>query len=195
MGDDLLRLLVHGLIFSLLFSVWSVAWIMVFMVLVVGGAMFAGLLGLFGGIVLGVAILLAVLGALNTVLSKYLWGISCTGRFVSQLGHGGLIFVLMFIVGLPSVLVSIMGPSMGVNGYLLVQIAVFVGYSVLDGYIARSVALFFEVGHRLEETKLPEGSRSARCPNCRATYVYAPTSVDSQGNVKCQNCGKEFKLP
>jgi hypothetical protein len=191
---DLLKVFVHGLAFSLLFNVWAVVWLISFILIMYMGVIIAGFLGMFSGIALAVALLLFVLGGLNSLLSKSLWGISCRNKGTSLIGQGAVIFGLMFCVGIPSLLLPVLLARLDTVSYFLTQLVLFVVYSIIDGYIARFVGLQFEVGQDQIAKELPEGSKRAGCPHCGATYAYVPSAIDSEGNVGCQNCGRRFKL-
>jgi transcription elongation factor Elf1 len=192
--SDLPKIFVHGLAFSLLFNVWAAVWLIAFILIMYMGVIIAGFLGMFGGIALGVALLLFVLGGLNALLSKSLWGISCRNKGTSLIGQGAVIFGLMFCIGIPSLLLPVLLTRLDTVSYILAQIVLFVVYSIIDGYMGRFVGLQFEVGQD-HVTELPEGSRRAKCPHCGATYAYLPSAIDSEENVSCQNCGRRFKLP
>ncbi len=124
-GFLLSRYFLHGFLFSIVFLLLVLGWAVVLIVLVAFGAII--------GLILGLILLLFIIGGLNTFLMKEIWGLSVKGDWKSLLVHGLILFLVLFIVSIPSFVVNAVFPS------IPIQIIVFIVYCFIDGYVARGV--------------------------------------------------------
>ena len=169
----------HGFLFSLLSF---------FVVLLF--AFLAGFLSFFGGIIgliLSFVLLCGMIGSVNIGLASALWEIKCKTETRSVFAQGGVIFLIllaMSVIFLPFTFLP----------YQIVLFLDFLVYPFVYGFVFRSIALQFEIGKKEENRPVSSGFQKGACPHCNAEYVYALSSRNSNSNVRCQNCSKEFKL-
>lgn len=86
---DLAKYFIHGVAFSLLFMVLSLAWAATFLVLL--------LLGSLIGLVIGIGLLMLVVGAVNTVITELLW-FHIKHTFWAIFLHGLALFVILLLI-------------------------------------------------------------------------------------------------
>jgi len=184
--NEIPRLLAHGFIYSLL----ALAIYFIFIIMLV---IFASIGG-FIGIIIALLVLAEMIGGVNIALADALWQIKCRPGQISLLGHGGLLFLFLFITGLMGFPLTTILAMMGFAFYIIGQLLYLLIFSLIDGFVCRFVALQFEIGTD-DERPLAEGYLSATCPHCNSRYSYSPSSIDEKGTVACQNCTHRFILP
>jgi len=128
-----LKYFFHGISFSILLLLLGFLWAFILGILVV--------LGYLIGLIIGFVLLLIFVGGINSFLSDFFWDISTSTDWKSLLGHGFILFIALFIVDIPAVLVNLYVPS------LVTSIAVFIIYAFISGFIARKVAAYWEQYH------------------------------------------------
>ena len=150
----LLKYFIHGLAFSLLYAILAIIWIFIFAFLVMIGALLGSLVGVLLGFILGFLVLFFFVGGLNTFLTRWIWSTSIRSDWPSLLIHGlGLFFALLF-ASLPMFFL------IGIPYSLVLSVALFVPYSLIDGFIAKNIAF------ALRENKEP-GFSETNVPSTR----------------------------
>ncbi len=128
---DLGKCAAHGLAFSAIFFLLSIAWAALLVILVV--------CGLYLGLAIGIVLLFVFMGYVNAFVSEALWFRVRTG-FVPCLGHGFLLFLALLPVNLTVVAVQAL-----VTPDPLVSLLLFVALSPVTGLFAKKVAGLWEV--------------------------------------------------
>lgn len=141
-GDLLLRYFLHGIVYSLLSIVLLFAWAILLVFLV--------MIGWLIGLAIGIIVFLLFVGGLNIFLSGIIWSLNVKSGWLSILGHGLVLFLLQAIAGIPAIIVELAVPS------LASTIAVFVVYCFVDGFIARTVAGWWEEESVAEDADYPQ---------------------------------------
>ncbi|MFW9769822.1 MAG: hypothetical protein ACFFF9_05570 [Candidatus Thorarchaeota archaeon] len=173
------KLWVHGFVFSLLSSLIALIFVFLSVFLVFGG----GIVGL----ILSLVVLAVMLGGANIGLASAIWGLKLKSDAQSVLGQGGIVLVIILVIGMMLLPLSFFASLI----LLIVDLTVL---PILYGYIFRAIALNFQIVGIDTIEHMSSEYRSEKCPNCGAKYAYALSSRDEQGQVKCQNCSKEFVL-
>jgi ribosomal protein L37AE/L43A len=88
--EKIARFFVHGIAFSVLLFVLEFLWIFFSVFLVV--------LGSFIGLIIGVLLLFLIVGAVNSVVSRFVWGFSMKDSAVSIFFHGLVLFLIILAV-------------------------------------------------------------------------------------------------
>jgi len=143
--------------------------------------------------------LLVAIGMINVASSEYLWSLNCKSNLGNWIVQGFLVFVPTQILLIPfsstMVLVSTF-PS----GLLIIPGAfLFLGYTVIFGYIGRAVASRYLEEDSYHQTRtrprvqLFKGTRG-RCTFCGESFRYSTHDISSEGTVRCLNCGHAFHL-
>ena len=126
----LVKCFVHGIAFSLLFLMLVFAWFFGLVFLMAGLA--------FVGLLIGIAVLLPCVGALNRFLTDVIWRVETGSTLRSLFPHGLVLLVLILAANIAT--------AIGVGLVLPGTISIIV-YSVVlafvDGYIAKAVATLF----------------------------------------------------
>ena len=186
---------VHGAAYSLLVMVLAIVWAFVAAIMLILGATM-GVLSFFAGFVASFAILFIALGWLNAQISQYIWKIQVKQKWLSLLGHGLLLFIVIAIAGIPSMIISAMMWSADLFTYVMFTIVNFLIYSLVDGYISKRVAEAFpddEFTTRAAPTSVLDRSTfRGQCAHCGAVYMYKYSVIGPSGTVKCFNCAQLF---
>jgi hypothetical protein len=95
-------------------------------------------IGFIIGLIIGIAVFFLIMGGLNAVLTDLIWGVSIKTNWTSLLAHGFVLFIALLIVAVPSLIVNFVVPS------LATSIAIFLIYCFIDGFIAKSVAGYWQ---------------------------------------------------
>lgn len=186
-ASEIPRLLLHGFAFWVVFGPASLIWIPLILI----AAAFGGIIGL-------ILILLAQLvfaGFINLSLGHYLWEIHCKDDWKHLFAHGILLSVVLDAIMLVLFVINAAAIRINVVLYVLLQLLQLIVLTPIYGYAGWWIALQFEIGTEEDTSRQIDTSRRAICPSCGATYSYDESSVDSEGNVRCQNRGEEFAFP
>ena len=116
----------HGIAFSLLFTILTIAWFFGLTILTVFGA--------FIGFIIGLGILMLIVGGVNSFLTSLLWFPVRTSLW-SLVGHGLVLFIALLIVDG----IFVMIPSVVFPG-IVTTVITFIFGSFLNGFVARNVA-------------------------------------------------------
>jgi len=186
---------VHGAAYSLLVMVLAIVWAFVAVIMLILGATM-GVLGFFVGFVASFAILFIALGWLNAQISQYIWKIQVKQKWLSLLGHGLLLFIVIAIAGIPSMIIGAMMWSADLFTYVMFTIVNFLIYSLVDGYISKRVAEVFPDDELTTRTAamsvLDRTAFRGQCSHCGAVYMYKYSVIGPSGTVKCFNCAQLF---
>lgn len=187
-GKMVAKYFVHGAIYSLLMLVLMVVWAFLMIIMVVLGSII--------GLIASFAVLFMMIGWLNAQISQYIWKIQVNQKWLSLLGHGFLLFIVIAIAGIPSLIISGMIWSADFFTYVIFTIVNFLIYSLIDGYICKRVSEVFpddELTTRAASTRFLERSTfRGKCTHCGAVYMYKHSVIGPSGTVKCFNCGQLF---
>ena len=124
------RYFLHGIAYSLLLSVLAIGWIFI--------AAFLALALWIIGLLLGFVLLLFIIGGLNTLLAESIWHVSMKEDWKSILAHGLVLFIAIFVAGIPSLVISFAIPGW------ITSAALFIVYCFVDGFVAVRVANIWE---------------------------------------------------
>jgi hypothetical protein len=125
-----LKYFLHGILFSILLLVLGFVWAVIVVVLVVVGSVI--------GLIIGIIVLFFIVAGVNSILAELIWGMTIRTNWKNLLGHGFVLFILLIVTGIPSIVLSIVAPS------LVTTIVFFVIYGFVDGLIAKEVAGYWE---------------------------------------------------
>jgi hypothetical protein len=87
---------------------------------------------------IGIILLFFIVVGVNSVLAELIWGMTIRTNWKNLLGHVFVLLILLVVVGVPSIVLNIVAPS------LVTTIVLFIIYSFVDGLIAKGVAGFWE---------------------------------------------------
>jgi hypothetical protein len=118
------------MLFQIIYLLLAFAWAFMFALLIVGGAII--------GFVIGLVLLFLIVGWLNVVLADLIWNIQIESNWKILLAHGFVLFLLLLLASIPSIALNIVAPS------LATTVIVFIIYSFINGFIAKSVAKYWE---------------------------------------------------
>jgi len=121
----LAKYFVHGIGFSIISSLLSIAWVFIFVFLVVGGLLI--------GFIIGLAFLMLIVGFVNSILMSQIWEVSMQTGFWDTLFHGVVLFILLLIVGIFFIIIEIVEPS------IITQVTLFILGSISRGFVAKKV--------------------------------------------------------
>jgi len=187
-GKMVAKYFVHGAVYSLLMLVLVVVWAFLMIIMVVLGSII--------GLVASFAILFMMVGWLNAQISQYIWKIHVKQKWLSLLGHGFLLFIVIAIAGIPSMIIDMMMWSADVFTYVMFTIVNFFIYSLVDGYICKHVAGEFpddEFTTRAASMSVLERTTfHGHCSHCGAIYMYRYSVIGPSDTVKCFNCAQLF---
>ena len=124
------RYFLHGLSFNIIIFLLSFAWAILFVGLLILGAII--------GLIIGIVLLFFILGAINVFLMERIWDFRAKADWTSLLIHGLALFFVLLIVSIPSLIINLLAPN------LPVTIVIFVIYCFIDGYVARAVGGIWE---------------------------------------------------
>jgi len=88
-------------------------------------------------LIIGVVILIFIFGWVNTFIAELIWDFELEDDWKTLGIHGLELFVALLAVGIPSVIVTYLFPS------LLADIVLFIVYIPIDGYVAYVIAKQF----------------------------------------------------
>jgi hypothetical protein len=125
-----LKYFLHGLAFSVIFLLLSFVWAIILVVLIVAGFLI--------GLIIGFLVLFFIIGGLNSFLTDLIWSISIKTGWKSLLGHGFVLFIALALVDIPAMIISFIVPS------LATTIVLFIIYALIDGFVAKKVAGYWE---------------------------------------------------
>ncbi|UCH32294.1 MAG: hypothetical protein JSV05_02640 [Candidatus Bathyarchaeota archaeon] len=126
----LAKYFIHGIGFSVLGTILTVAWVLGLLVLV--------MLGSFIGLIIGLAVLVLIIGFANAVITTELWFPVKSGLWDTFLHGFVLLAILVIVDGLIVTLPSIVFPSLGTT------IITFIVSSFINGFICKKVAEWWE---------------------------------------------------
>jgi len=158
----LLKYFLHGISFSGLFLILGIVWAFIFVVLVV--------IGFFIGFIIGILLLFFIIGGLNTVLTDLIWGVPIKSDWKSLLAHGFVLFIVLLIVSIPSLIINFIVPS------LVALIFMFIIYCFIDGFIAKSVAGYWQ--EEYEEATVSSISDSEVAIDANVEKLYKKILLD-----------------
>ncbi|MHA1951909.1 MAG: hypothetical protein ACXAAO_10510 [Candidatus Thorarchaeota archaeon] len=145
------------------------------------------------------AIVFALLGGVNQVLSTYFWGIEVEQSIGNGMRDGFLLYIIFNIAYLPVTLavnaLAMWGFWFAIPSYVQATMLVIVSapiYFVLLGFIGEKTTIFLYVD---TERELPSdfSDNSFSCIHCGSRYYYKP-GVVRDGVVTCQNCAQDFRI-
>lgn len=134
---SLLKYFVHGIAFSIIDTLMTVVWALVLVVLVIAGSII--------GLIIGLIILILIMGALNSILTDFIWSIQIKMGWKSLLTHGFVLFIVLIIAHIPAFIVSYALPSIATT------VVLFIIYAFIDGFIARNVADWWQEEPEIDE--------------------------------------------
>lgn len=127
----LLRYFIHGFAYSILMLILGVLWAVTFAVLLV--------IGSFIGFIIGLLVLFVLVGGLNSLLTDIIWSVHVKTGWTTILVHGLVLVIVLVIAGIPQLIVNLyVAPN------LPTQIALFIIYAFIDGFVARKIGEQFE---------------------------------------------------
>lgn len=190
------KYLIHG---TILGSITLVTWIVtVFSLTPSYGAYFPpSILGPFLLIGPAYAILFALIGGINQVLSEKLWNIKCEQNIGNGMRDGAILFFVFDITFLPINIMAIaysLSPWSGLNNIQVILILLVSGFASVYaiGFMSQKIASFLYVDEDPEAP--PDFSKySYTCPHCNARYYYG-TESRTKGVLTCQNCARDFDM-
>jgi multiple sugar transport system permease protein len=127
------KYLAHGLLLSAINLIFVLGWVALSTILVFLGAII--------GLIISFLILFLVEGAVNSYLMRRIWNSAVRTRWSSLLAHGTVLCFTLIIISVPSFIIDLYVPSWPVMIFL------FLVYSLVDGYLARTVAKNWEESH------------------------------------------------
>lgn len=130
LSRSVLKYFLHGILFSIIFLVLALALAFSMMVLVATG--------LFIGFIIAFLVLFFILGGLNSFLTLVIWNISTRTGWMSLLGHGFVLFILLTIAHIPARAINLAMPD------LATLIVLFIVHAFIDGFVAKNVARWWE---------------------------------------------------
>ncbi len=130
LGRSIWKYFLHGIAFYLIFLVMLFGWAVLLVLLVLGG--------LFIGLIIGFLLLFLILGYINAGITGAIWHVTVKTDWKSAFVHGLALFVVLAIVGIPSVLANYAVPG------IPTIIVLFLVYCPIYGFVARRVAVWWE---------------------------------------------------
>ena len=198
LGEKLLRLFAHGLLFSLIVGNLGTLLVIVLFPL---AALFFIL-----GLIMLIFVLIALVGWTNVKLADYLWNIKCTVNVKSYLGHGVLLIITFFLFYIPIGAWEWVFLSDNPSLALVSRLIAIVLYSIIDGFLARLIAEQFldpneyvggSLRHRKGTRIVDYGMTKPKpiqgvCPHCSASHWYDESSLAEDGSLQCKSCGERY---
>jgi uncharacterized membrane protein len=83
-------------------------------------------------------LLFIILGLINSFISDSIWGIAPNYHWAALIGHGLLLYIMLFIVQ------SIVVALLLIVGGLLAGLLAIVAATFVDGFLAKIVGVFFD---------------------------------------------------
>ena len=144
-GIIVAKYFMHGAAFIYLMVVLLVAWIFVALfiaIMIVPGVQLSAP-SILGIIIANFAIMFRAVGWLNAQVSQHIWKIQVKQKWLSLLGHGFLLFIVIAIAGIPFTIIYAMMVYGELWTYVAFLIVSFLIYSSVIGYICKRVADIF----------------------------------------------------
>jgi hypothetical protein len=129
-GKKFLLICLHGLVFSVIMTIMTIAWAFLFAFLVV--------IGFIIGLIVGFVVLIFVFGWVNTFVAEFIWDFDLESDWKTLGIHGLELFLILLVVGIPSLIASALFPS------ILTAVVMFIVYIPIDGYVAHAIARQFD---------------------------------------------------
>ena len=182
LGEKLLRLFAHGLLFSLIVGNLGTLLVIVLFPL---AALFFIL-----GLIMLIFVLIALVGWTNVKLADYLWNIKCTVNVKSYLGHGVLLIITFFLFYIPIgawELVFLSDyPSLALASRLIAE-------QFLDPNEYVGGSLRHRRGTRIVDYGMTKPKPiQGVCPHCSASHWYDESSLAEDGSLQCKSCGERY---
>jgi len=136
-SSRLTRYFLHGLAFSLLLMVFGIVWLFLLLALVI--------VGLVIGFIIGLFLLFLIMGALNSILTEYIWNIATKSNWTSLPVHGLALFIVLLLASIPSLVINFTVPGWATAAVL------FTPYCLIDGYLAKAVASNWKAEEEYED--------------------------------------------
>ena len=121
------KFFVHGIAFSGLFFVLEIVWVFTGVFLVFYGS--------YIGLIIGVLLLFLIVGVVNSIVSRFVWGFSMKDSATSIFFHGLVLFIILLMVDL-----VLMVPAFVFLGNPIVTVAKFIASCSFYGLIGKKVA-------------------------------------------------------
>lgn len=187
--DKIGRYFVHGLVFSILMTASTVVLTFLLLMFVV--------LASFLGFIIWFGVVFLVWGLINGKMCSWLWHFDVRQHWMSLIGHGFVLFIVLLILELPATFLGIGLPTTG-TVYIAVYIIRLVAYAFIDGMVGKAI------GNMFAETHIPstrrQVSRTPRepltnCPYCGAVFPYREIDLTREGTASCRQCGATIQDP
>lgn len=131
---DLAKYFIHGIAFSILFLILTIAWVFILVVLVSFGFII--------GLIAGVGLLFLIIGDLNSVITTHLWfGVKTS--FWDLFFHGLVLFIILLVVN--GIFVTV--PSLVFPGIATTVVTLIIT-TFIDGFVAKKVAEWWRGEYR-----------------------------------------------
>jgi hypothetical protein len=203
----LIKLWGHGFLYSLFVGLAFVP-LITFLVVI---ALFLP----FFGLIVAAIVLFIIVGLINKTLSEYIWGIQGRGAWQSLTGHGGALLALLIAVDFPILIIELFLGYAYYSYYYLFMVITYGPMPIVQGYIARAVARYFEgsSSRRMPSDRYVPGggyaparpsrqtSRAApgaaltTCPYCNSVFPYQDKDLTQEGTATCRSCGAVIRDP
>lgn len=132
----LIRYFFHGITFAIL------TWLLIFALMFI-----AALLMFIGGIIglmIGIVLYFFILGGVNAEITHIIWGTKIKMDVVNIAIHGFFLFLALLLIGVPVSVVVIAVLAAGFTFLnIIAWIITFVVSAIIDGFIAKNVAIMF----------------------------------------------------
>lgn len=198
------KLFVHGMILTLLTYILVAGWESFVVVVLYSNAQYW--LGLF----LSVVVLVVGAGWANLKVANWLWDFQTVKTLSDFIVQGALLAIPLVVISVLESALFTMSIALGDDVALVLPTICFVFFTILMGFVGRSVAFWFRIPESTYEhppsvqgsgettviTKegkriVFRGTRST-CPKCRESDRYHEEDRSREGLVKCRECGHRF---
>jgi ribosomal protein L37AE/L43A len=125
--EKIVRFFVHGIAFSVLLFVLEFLWVF--------SSVFLVAIGSFLGLIIGILLLFLIVGAVNSVVSRFVWGFSMKDSAVSIFFHGLVLFLILL-----GVEIGLLFPTLVFLGNPIVTALRLIVSCFLFGLIGKKVA-------------------------------------------------------
>ena len=142
--SSLARYFLHGLAFSFLVSLALIVWLSLGLFFIFD-LPFLTIIGIIIGLIVSFALMLVILGGLNATLTEHIWHVPIDQGWSPVVIHSLLLFLLLFIVGIPAAVTRFLAPSWETS------VILFIVYGFVDGYVAKEVAFIWKTNEMLDE--------------------------------------------
>jgi hypothetical protein len=133
--EQLPKYFAQGVLFSIIYTVLFIVWVFLAAILVVVGFII--------GLIIGFVLLFFIIGWLNAVLTDWIWNTPIRTDWQDLLAHGFILFFGLLFAHVLGTLINYALPG------LATLVVLFVVYCFIDGFIAKSIAEYYE--ERVEE--------------------------------------------